>query len=1005
MTGTTSARVCSDQRAVASGAGEITRALRLARRGLSLAALLLCLFASSAALHALDPAKRIDQYGHDVWTPQHGLPGEAVYQTLQSRDGYLWLRTSGGLVRFDGVRFTSMDSVMGSEPVRALTMGADGDLLIRTTARTVVYRNGVFVDYHPPAALPDGDVGAIFETRQHDLLIGADDFVYSQDAAHGLRLVQRGTAGVSGFLQDERGKVWVGGATELFSYHAGMLTDELKLTLKAPISAMTEDREHRMWVGTSGGLFRLERAADGSHPQMEPVFPHEITGLINAITEDRDGNLWIATAKAGIFRMRGDSLSSFGAINSLTDNRALTVFEDREGSLWVGTSGGLDRFRDARGRTYTTLEGLPADATKSAVTGQDGSIYVFCDSGGLGRIKDGVVTSYKDIKGLTVFFGSSMYVDPAGTLWLGTVGGLTRLKDGKFTVYNKNELYARRFISAISSDDEGLILTTSDSIAYRFKEGRIEPLTIRGQATPLSTRGNYTFTIYRDPAGTLWFGTVDGLFHFGPGLSPADSRMKGIKFPVTTISGDGRGSLWLGGRTPGLIRYRISDGRVTHYKKADGLFDSYPSRILFDGRGDLWISTPSGIYQANRQDLDDFADGRVATVRTVVYGIDDGMKTSEASSPGSQPGGARGLDGKLWFTTPKGIVMIDPENLAHNQLVPPVVIENVVVDGTNMPANADLEIPPGRDKIEFHYTGLSLRVPDRVRFKYQLEGYDHQWVDAGSRRVGYYNNLPPGRYRFHVIASNDDGVWNDTGASIGFRLKPHFYQTGWFRGLTTLLLVMCAIGGHRLNTRLFRRRAAELRRLVEERTAELRESQRHLEQVAFLDSLTTLPNRRMFTQEFRKLLAISRRRRASFSLLMIDLDRFKPINDTMGHDAGDTLLVEAASRLKDAVRVSDCVARLGGDEFAILLAEEPDQISIDQICERIVRNFDPGVPYEGGELKTTPSIGIAVFPEHGESQEALCKSADMALYDAKRAGGNGWRWYRPERAEMSAPVR
>ena len=955
------------------------------------------LLSSGSGLKALDPSKRIDQYGHDFWTSQHGLPGEAVYQITQSRDGYLWMRTSAGLVRFDGVRFVLMDSAIGAEPVKSLTMGVDGDMLVRTTSRTVVYKDGKFTDYRTPAALPDGDVGAVFESRQHQVLLGADDFLYSHDR-NGMRLVRRGTSAVTSFVQDEAGTIWVGAADNLYAYHGGTLVDGAILNIPA-IASLFEDRQQRLLVGTTRGLFVVDGTKGVRH--FTRLAPKTIDSLVNAMTEDRSGNLWVGTTGSGLIRMRGDQVSSFASIDGMTDTRVLAVFVDREGSLWVGTGSGLDRFRDTKATTYTAIEGLPSNEVKSAVATQDGSIYVFCDDGGLARIKDGVVTGTSKIRGLTAFLGSSLYADRKGAVWLGTIGGLSRLKDGKFTVYNSDRRITNKFISAISEDNESLIITTSDTLAFRFKDGRLQPFTIRGKMTPLSSPGNYTFTIYRSPSGTLWFGTVKGLFQFAPGQDPAKSHVSQIDFAVTSISDDGRGSLWLGGRTPGLIRYRMVDGRITHYKKNDGLFDGYPSRVLYDDAGNLWISTSNGIYNANRQDLDDFADGRISTVRTVVYGIADGMKTSEASNPASQPGGARGLDGKLWFTTPRGIVMLDPRHEIHNGLVPPVVLENVLVDGAAEPAGGSFDIQPGRDKIEFHYTAVSLLIPDQVRFKYQLQGYDKQWVDAGSRRVAFYNNLPPGKYEFRVIAANNDGVWNVLGASVGFTMKPHFYQTNLFRGLCALIVVLLAISGHRLSTRLFRRRAAHLTHLVDERTAELRESQRHLEHVAFFDSLTSLPNRRMLTQEFRKMLASSEREAGRLWLLMVDLDQFKLVNDTLGHDAGDALLVEAALRLKAAVRETDCVARLGGDEFAILVADEREELSgeklsIDMVCQRILDNFNASFPYNGSEIRTTPSIGIAVFPEHGVTQEALCKSADLALYQTKRAGGNGWHWYQLE---------
>ncbi len=380
-----------------------------------------------------------------------------------------------------------------------------------------------------------------------------------------------------------------------------------------------------------------------------------------------------------------------------------------------------------------------------------------------------------------------------------------------------------------------MILATSDTLVLRYKGGKTFPFTIHGRPTPLSRPGNYTFTIYRDPEGTLWFGTVKGLFKFARGAPPEASQQSQIDFPVTTISPDGRGNLWLGGRRPGITRFRVKDGQVTHYTQQDGLFDSYPTSALPDREGNLWISTPNGIYLANGRDLDDFAGGRISTVHATVYGVEDGMTTREATMPDAQQGGRRTSDGKLWFATLQGIVSFDPEHIVRNDRVPPVVIEDIRVDGRSHPAKRQLEIPPGKGNLEVQYTALSLLVPERARFKYQLEGYDRGWVDAGTRRTAYYTRLPAGRYRFRVIASNEDGVWNFQGASVGFLLLPHFYETGWFYGLCVMAALIAAFAGIRLNSRRLRSRAEQLASIVEERTKDLKAEildRQHAEQAA-----------------------------------------------------------------------------------------------------------------------------------------------------------------------------
>ena len=788
-------------------------------------AVLMFILCSAGITPGLDRNKNIDQYGHDTWTSQSGLPGEAVYQILQTPDGYLWLRTSAGLVRFDGVRFVLMDPEVSGKPVRepvgAMCMSAGGELLVRTITRTLIYRNGVFSDYLPPAPLSDGSIRVLFESREHDVYIGADDMVYViQNGAP--RLLQRGTGWIYTFLEDDEGTIWIGSASGPYSYKNGHFAAIKGLPQGFRTTSIAEDREHRLWMTTIGGLFRLTPDKRALEPRAQKLIRNEAS----AVMEDKEGNYWVGTSADGLFRLSGEQVSYVTPSDGLTDNKVLSLFEDREGSLWVGTAGGLDRFRDTKLTTITTKEGLPSNQAWLAMGTRDGSLYVFCAGGGLTRIKNGSVTAITQKDGLPSAYGNGLFESRDGSLWIGTIGGLSRYKDGKFTVYRGNGHYSNAPISAINEDEESLIVTTSEMATFRFKDGQVFPFTFEGQSTPLSSPGsNYTFSIYRDPSGTLWFGTVHGLFRFAKGVPPGNARQRQINLPVTSITDDHQGNLWLTTRSPGLVRFRMRDGQVTHYGKQDGLFDDMATRVLIDGDGNVWASTANGIYKTSLQDLDDFADGRISSVRATRYGTDEGMKTSEASPAAQQPAGWQTQDGRLWFTTQKGIVVVDPKHLLHNDLVPPVVIESVATDGKLLTMGKSLEVSPGSSRIEIRYTGLSLAVPARVRFKFKLEGYDRDWVNAGSRRVAYYTNLSPGEYHFRVIASNNDGVWNLQGATIALHLKPHFYQTYWFYTCAGLLIVGLVVLAYQVRTASLSLQQKKLELRVAERTAELKQAE------------------------------------------------------------------------------------------------------------------------------------------------------------------------------------
>jgi len=699
------------------------------------------------------------------------------------------------------------------EPIKTICRGASGDLLVRTISRTLIYGGGAFADYRPPAPLPDGEIRAIFESSRHEVLLGADAFLY-RIGDHGPEVLREYTSWISDFLEDENGVVWIAGLNELYRYSGGVLSVFGTVGKQAAGAlALARDRSKRLWIGTPNGLRRVDNGVIGPAAETRRI-QAEVTSLL----ADRHGNLWVGTMTNGVYRVTGGEISSFSAPNGLTDNRVRALFEDREGSLWVGTAGGLERFRDTSLETITATDGLPSNRADHVIAARDGSIYVFCGAGGLARIRGREVAAFTAEDGLPSLYANGLFESRDGDIWLGTTAGLVRFRNGRFGKHPAPEL-AGHFVPAIGEDDESLIATTAEGLAVRVRGGRASPLTIGGRATPLSKPGIYTFTIHRDPAGVLWFGTARGLLRLARGDPPEQGWQKQIPFPVTMIADDGTGGLWLGGRVPGLTRFRPSDGRVTRYTESSGLFDDFPGSILPDDAGSLWISAGTGIYRVPRQDLDDFAEGRISSVRSTAFGTADGMKSTEAA--GTEPAGCRARDGRLWFCTQKGVVVVDPHHILRNGLLPPVLLEELLIDGKPVAWRGGVELRTGMERIEFQYSGLSLLAPDRNRFRYRLEGYDPGWVDAGSSRSAHYTKLPPGRYRFRVVASNNDGLWNLEGASLAFSLLPKFYQAGWFYALAGGVALLMAAAGQRIYTGRLRARAEELARLVAERTAEL----------------------------------------------------------------------------------------------------------------------------------------------------------------------------------------
>ena len=297
-------------------------------------------------------------------------------------------------------------------------------------------------------------------------------------------------------------------------------------------------------------------------------------------------------------------------------------------------------------------------------------------------------------------------------------------------------------------------------------------------------------TLYEDTKGNLWIGTFGGLGRLTNEEFTTFTTRDGLSSDaVISLHEDSDGTLWIGTNGGGLNR--MKDGKFTAYTTSNGLLDDVVYRILEDGQNNLWLSCRKGIFHISKKELDEFAKGMIASIAPVAYGTADGMMTRECSG-GGDPAGWRGSDGKLWFPTIKGVAMIDPERMKTNSHAPPVVIEQIRIDDKSFAPSERLELPAGTTRFDLYYTAPSFVAPEKVRFKYKLEGFDKDWIDSGTRRIAYYTNLRPGAYTFRVIASNNDGVWNETGAAFALYLKPYFYQTYWFYAVCLLALVLLA---------------------------------------------------------------------------------------------------------------------------------------------------------------------------------------------------------------------
>jgi signal transduction histidine kinase/streptogramin lyase len=437
------------------------------------------------------------------------------------------------------------------------------------------------------------------------------------------------------------------------------------------------------------------------------------------------------------------------------------------------------------------------------------------------------VTTYTTKNGLSHNGVRAIYEDRAGNVWIGTQGGgLNRFRDGRFDTYVFKDAGAQNDVRAIYEDRQGRLWmggALGQSSLYQFKDGTLVPF-LREDGTPFPVM---IYTLLEDRKGSLWIGAARELIQLRDGKITSFRTEDGFSgFNVMSLYEDREGALWIGTYGGGLGRFK--DGSFTNYSVREGLFDAVVYQILEDDRGCLWLSGNKGIFCVRKRELNELADGKIKSVSCVPYGIADGMKTIECSGA-HQSAGCKTKDGKLWFPTIQGVAVIDPNNVPTNTLAPPVHIEHALIDGETVDLRRDITAPPGKGELEFHYTALSFLDPSKVTFKYQLEGYDDEWVEAGARREAFYTNIPPGQYRFRVKACNNNGVWNEAGAAIEFSLEPHFYQTGWFYALWAMVLVVVGPSIYWLRVRQLRARQKALETVVAQRTQELAELNQSLE--------------------------------------------------------------------------------------------------------------------------------------------------------------------------------
>ncbi len=756
------------------------------------------------------------QYRFDSWTTENGLPQNSVYSILQTADGYIWLTTLDGLVRFDGVRFTVFNKSnwknLPSNRFIKLFAEADNTLWICTEESGLVrYRNGEFQTFTTADGLPSNNLREVLQDTDGSLLIFTENGIarfrdnrFSIERKQDFRdykiyIAPSGTR----WEMDKDGLRATGKDGREMRYDlpfdANNIASDRTFNYFYYVE-MLEDSGGALWFSAAGNLYKLKDGAT-TVLTIKDGMPQS---LVRRLAQDRQGDIWLGTEKDGACRLAENRFACFDAEKGLSSNKITDIFSDREGTLWITTNEkGFNRVSKQIVTSLSTAAGLFDKNVFPILEDSSGAVWLGSFSA-LSNFKDGKITNYTRRDGLLYEIVQSLFEDRDGRLWIGSLGGVERLENGIFTDFTER-------LGASIGDVDFWDIHQDRGGAFWFATNKGLIKYDGAAATRLTTEnglpGNDVKAILETRDGTLWFGTYDGLAELKDGKFVSFSENEGLAGNhVRAIYEDDDGTLWIGTYDSGLSRFK--NGKFTNYTIENGLYSNGVFQILEDGRGNFWMSSNQGIYRVSRGQLNDFADGKRQTITSTVFGKSDGMLNTEANG-GRQPAGIKARDGKLWFPTQDGAAIIDPEAVAFNPLPPPVVIESVKIDDIEQSKiqnpKSEIQLTPSQHNLEIHYTGLSFIKPEQMQFRYRLEGLDEDWTNAGTRREAFYPYLPPGKYTFRVIAANSDSVWNEQGAWIEIVVQPPFYRTAWFIALTILSLTVIGFA-------LYRQRVSELKR-------------------------------------------------------------------------------------------------------------------------------------------------------------------------------------------------
>ena len=970
-------------------------------------------------LFGLDPEKPIHQNIQTVWTSNQGLPSDNITSVLQDNKGYIWIGTFNGLVKFEGIKFkvfshnsqngfkSNSATVIFEDSKKTLWIGTNGNGL-------AAYKKNEFTMFTMENGLVSNYINTISEDDSGNIWIGTRkglNLLNESWKISTLDYLEIKNESINIAYKDQNGKMLIAaGKSGLFEVFENRLkqTKYSKFLKNFEILSILDDKNGKIWIGTkNNGLFIYNDGKLKSYPVLDNIN----VKTVNTIKYGNKKSVWICT-DSGIFRFYNNNFSAYTEKSGLSNNQVVDFYEDLEGNAWIATSrGGLIKLSESKFYSISKKHGLIHNTTNVIMNDKDGNYWIGTDKG-LSLYRNSSFLDHPLTKKMSNIRVRHIIQDSSDKIWVCTYSklGIVSFADGKIKSYSTENGLSSNRCRFVLEDKDGKIWVGTSNGLNTIVNNRIINYTKKD-----GLNDNYILSLFRDSRENIWITTNGG----GVNLFKNDnfisySTKDGLASDVVfSVFEDSRSTLWFATNN-GLSRYK--NNKFLNYSVEDGLFGNAVFQILEDRKGKFWMTADIGIFTAELVDMEHFAERKLNKIKMKLYDNLDGLPG--ASTPVSW--GIHNKNGEIWFPTLNGVANLNTLALISNQFKPPVFIEEILVDNRKYSPDNSLILKPDYKRITINFAALSFVVPDKVKFKYILEGFDDDWSDISTERHASYTILPPGNYNFRVIAVNNDGLWNKDGISFKIIQKPYFYQTIWFNLLLILIFFFIVFAVFIFRIRNLRKNKLKLETLVQQRTKEisiqkneiiqknseleiqqkqLAESKLNLEQankilnkLSVTDSLTGLSNRRKFDEFLYKEWGRNTRRKSPISLLMIDVDYFKYYNDEYGHHAGDMCLKSVAEALINSLhRSSDLIARYGGEEFAAVLPDS-DMRSAFVVAERIREEIKKkNIKHEKSSVDSilTVSIGVATeIPLVDYEYIELLKRADEALYRAKTEGRN-----------------